>query len=215
MREYQTDTHPKNISDIVSKVNQSYTHPQMPPYLVTTNLILSLLTVIADALVILLAVSFVLARLGHKIAFFEMLKKICGRRASLLSFLVALGSVAASLFYSNIAGFIPCTLCWWQRIFLYPQAVIFGAAIFLKQKTPRVYAMALAIPGFLIAVYHTYLQFGGSPLLPCSADTATSCAQRYFLNFGYVTIPTMALTAFALIIVLMLSESDFTKKQSS
>ncbi len=184
----------------------------MPPFIILTSLILSVLTVIVDLLIIFLGAGIILAKRRVKIRFFDALTNFCGRHALPLLFALTFGGVAASLFYSNVAGFIPCTLCWWQRIFLYPQALIFALAIYARQKTPRVYAWALTLPGFVIAAYHTYLQFGGSPLLPCSATTATTCAQRYFLNFGYVTIPTMALTAFALIGVLLLAESTAAPK---
>ncbi len=120
-----------------------------------------------------------------------------------ISFAIAFSGAALSLFYSQFAGFLPCVLCWWQRIFLYPLVFIFAVTIWKKDKSAKYYGLALAIPGVLIAIYHSYLQFGGSPLIPCSA-TVVSCAQRYFLEFGYVTIPTMSLTAFIAIILLML-----------
>ena len=129
-----------------------------------------------------------------------------GAFALLGGFVIALGGVAASIFYSNMANFLPCTLCWWQRIFLYPQVLILGIAFMRRDARAWIYSMALSICGAAIALYHTYLQFGGSPLVPCGADAAASqCAQRYFLEFGYVTIPTMALTAFIVIIVLMVA----------
>jgi disulfide bond formation protein DsbB len=133
-----------------------------------------------------------------------------GERALLLSFLVILGSVVASLFYSDVANFQPCLLCWWQRIFLYPQAILLPIALIKRDQLMRLYALALSSIGILISIYHTYLQFGGESLFPCAASGAT-CEHVYFLNYGYVTIPTMALTAFALIIIFTLAPNPEKK----
>lgn len=127
--------------------------------------------------------------------------------AVLFSFIVSFVSVASSLFYSEIAGFAPCVLCWWQRVFLYPQAVILFVALFKKDWGVRKYALALSGLGFLVAFYHTYIQFGGESLAPCPVG-GVSCQFIYFLEYGYVTIPTMALTAFGLIILLMLFHKE-------
>ncbi len=116
---------------------------------------------------------------------------------------VATASIFASLFYSEIAGFLPCLLCWWDRILLYPQALILFIAALAKESTIRKYCLTLSCVGILLATYHTYLQFGGTAIGPCSIDGA-SCERVYFLQYGYVTIPTMALTAFALIFLFMM-----------
>jgi len=120
-----------------------------------------------------------------------------------LAFLTALAGLIGSLFYSNIAGFVPCLLCLWQRVFLYPQVVILGIALITKDNGVRKYSIALSAIGALIATYHTYLQFGGTSLINCAAS-GVGCEHVYFMEFGYVTIPTMALTAFALIIIFLL-----------
>jgi len=66
--------------------------------------------------------------------------------------------------------------------------------------------------GGMISLYHSYIQFGGSPLIPCSATgISVACTQRYFLEFGYVTIPTMALTGFAMILVFMWADRVWRK----
>lgn len=153
--------------------------------------------IFAAFLIILLAGPFRKSDQGKQIADF------LGQYAILFSFVIAFVSVASSLFYSEIAGFAPCVLCWWQRIFLYPQAVILFVAIIKKDFGVRKYALALSGLGFLIALYHTYIQFGGESLIPCPV-TGVSCQILYFVEYGYVTIPTMSLTAFGLIILLML-----------
>lgn len=118
-----------------------------------------------------------------------------------LIFLISLGGLAVSLFYSNFAQFPPCDLCWWQRIFMYAIFVISGVALLKKEDREVLdYVLALTVLGGLIAIYNSYLQYGGSPLIPCSADpNAVSCSQRFVFEYNYITIPLMSLTGFALI----------------
>lgn len=123
-----------------------------------------------------------------------------GLRAALL---LTLAAIAAALFYSDVLGFEPCPLCWWQRVFLFPQAILFALALW-KGEGSRIayYSIALSIAGFGIALYQHALQmFPGS--LPCPA-TGVSCAQRLLFEYGYVTFPLVAASVFALLIVLML-----------
>ena len=126
-----------------------------------------------------------------------------------LAWIMALIATSGSLFYSNIMGFNPCNLCWWQRIFIYPQTILLGMAAFRKEKLIIPYIMPLLIVGAIIALYHVYLQFGGSPLVPCSATPgANQCAFRPVFAYGYIGIPMMSLTAFAIMIGLL----QITKK---
>ncbi len=127
------------------------------------------------------------------------------KNAVLFSGIIAMTAMLGSLFYSEIAGFAPCVLCWWERIFLYPQAFVLAAAAFVKDKHIRAFCLTFSVIGAVISGYHSYLQYGGSPFISCDAAGAgPSCTFRYFIEFGYVTIPTMALTTFTLIILLML-----------
>lgn len=125
-----------------------------------------------------------------------------GERAILLSFIVSLVATLGSLFYSEIAGFPPCLLCWWQRIFLYPQVILLLTAFIKKDENIRLHSIILSSIGALIAIYHTFIQFGWESVLPCSA-TGPSCSAFYFLEYGYVTVPTMSLTVFIVILLIM------------
>ena len=123
-------------------------------------------------------------------------------------------SVLVSLTYADIIGFEPCKLCWVQRIFLYPQAIILGLALWKKTKDAGIYCLYLSVIGGLIALYHFYGQsFNPSALPACDAVGGVSCAVRFFVEFGYITIPMMSLTAFSLIIVSLLL-SRFAQKNS-
>lgn len=133
---------------------------------------------------------------GRKVADFF------GERAIFFSFLVAFAATGGSLFYSEIAGFAPCLLCWWQRIFLYPQTILLFTAFLKRDENMRLHSIVLSGVGALIAVYHTFIQFGGESFLPCTTS-GVSCQIVYFLQYGYITIPTMSLTTFILLILFM------------
>ena len=143
-------------------------------------------------------------------------QKILRPKAVLLAFLVALIATTGSLFLSEAALFAPCKLCWLQRIFMYPLVVILGVALYKRslqgfhpyQKREDVapYALSLAVIGGAIAAYHYYLQINPRALAPCSdIGFSVSCSEKFFTYYGYITIPWMALSAFALIILLMLT----------
>lgn len=122
------------------------------------------------------------------------------------AFLISLFSMLISLFYSDIALYTPCLLCWYQRIFMYPQVFILGLAIYKKDVMVVGYSIILAAVGALIALYQVYLQLGGASIGVCTTVANTvSCTTKYVLEFGYVTIPVMSLTTFLLILISMLS----------
>ncbi|MEK7519906.1 MAG: disulfide bond formation protein B [Patescibacteria group bacterium] len=160
------------------------------------NFLLSLATLGAQVVVILLIIGLLL-----RARFIAMLAP----HALWLSFAAALGASALSLVYSNIIGFDPCSLCWWQRIFIYPQVVLLGLALWRKDTNSAVVdsSIVLSALGALVAAYHYYGQMFNASALPCDADGAVSCAKIYFVEFGFVTMPLMALTAFVLLLALL------------
>lgn len=167
---------------------------KMTPITQLVTQLSSFATLIAD-LAILIGFYFLLTK--NKFAI-----RMLAKHAVWLAFVVSLSATLLSLYYSEIAHFAPCKLCWYQRIFLFPQPILFGIAIW--KKLPIVtYSLALSVIGALIAAYHTALQFDIAPSLPCTKE-AVSCTQRFILEYGYITIPTMSLTAFLLLIILML-----------
>lgn len=116
-----------------------------------------------------------------------------GRHAIVLSFIAALAAVAGSLFYSNVIGFAPCELCWWQRIFLYPQVIILFIAWRHRDTHVFKYVGTLSLFAFIVSLYQVYIQLGGFSVLPCTAVGST-CAKVFVNAFGYITIPMMSLT---------------------
>lgn len=115
--------------------------------------------------------------------------------------IVAFFAVVGSLFYSELVGYPPCVLCWWQRVFLYPQLVIFAAALWMRDRTVFVYSSILASIAGLLALYHSYVYWGGESLLPCTA-LGGACSKIYVMAFGYITIPSMSLTVVLYLLLL-------------
>lgn len=133
-------------------------------------------------------------------SFGKELTHFVGKHSVVLGFLLSLGAVAGSLFYSNVSGFEPCLLCWWQRIAIYPLLALFGVALWKKDRGVWSYALPLSLMALILSLYHSYVQWGGSPLIPC--DATASCAKLYVFEFGYVTIPTMVLSLAVLYVLL-------------
>jgi len=126
------------------------------------------------------------------------------KRAIPLTFLIALFSTSASLYYSEIARFIPCDLCWLQRIFLFPLVIILGLA-WLKNKDEIIdYSLALIGVGTIISIYHNYIYYLTVPSTFCSITSP--CTQVYVTGFNYISIPLMSLTAFLMIGLLLLNK---------
>ena len=107
---------------------------------------------------------------------------------------ISLLSIIASLIYSNYIGFAPCLLCWYARIALYPQALLYGFAIVKKERVILDYSLPLTGFGILVTGYHAIIENVGYSLIPCSLDGA-SCLARPVHLYGFITIPVMALAA--------------------
>lgn len=120
-----------------------------------------------------------------------------------VAWLVALVATAGSLYMSEARHFIPCTLCWYQRIAMYPMVVLLGVAALRCDRTVRWYALPLAAIGLVVSTYHYQLErFPHQETLACAS--AVPCTTIWFEQFGYITLPMMAGTAFALIAALVL-----------
>ena len=129
------------------------------------------------------------------------------RRLSPLAITGAWGAatlaMAGSLYFSEIANYTPCTLCWYQRIAMYPLVLILGIAAIRRDTGIRLYAIPLATVGAVIAAYHYLLEW--FPQIDTGACTVgIPCTQVWFREFGFVSLPLLALVAFLLVIVLLL-----------
>ncbi|MBI3620277.1 disulfide bond formation protein B [Candidatus Roizmanbacteria bacterium] len=165
--------------------------------------ILAFLTVGSDVFLAAVVVFFILEKLAAG-KLYSRLAKYFSSRAYFLSFVVSLTATLGSLYFSEIAKFTPCLLCWYQRILMYPQALLLYISILRDEKILIPYLRIFNIIGAAIAGYHYYIQVSPrSSFLPCSVGGQVSCTKTYTLYFGYITIPMMALTAFLLNLVLL------------
>ena len=130
-----------------------------------------------------------------------------------ISFLLSLSASLFSLVYSEVVNFLPCYLCWFQRVFMFPLPFIFGSAIWHKDRKIVKYVLPLLSVGFIISVYQNFFYyFGNGSLLPCDAS-GVSCYQRLVSEFGgYISIPMLALTTFFALIAIVLV-AHFYKKE--
>lgn len=131
------------------------------------------------------------------------LPELIREKGILLGFFIALLAVLGSLYYSEIRHLPPCTFCWWQRIFLYPQVALLGVALYTQQyRSARITSLILSSIGGVIAIVHVLAQMGiRSTGLPCAAS-GVSCTSIDLILLGYITIPIMSLTLYALLIVI-------------
>lgn len=107
-----------------------------------------------------------------------------------------------TLVYSEYFGIIPCGLCWLQRIAMYPQVLISGAAIFVQDKKYMpLYGIVLSACGFVIGLYQHYVQMGGSEFVECPTSGG-DCARRFFFEFNFMTLPLLAVILFTFLITL-------------
>lgn len=108
-----------------------------------------------------------------------------------------------SLFLSEYSDFIPCRLCWFQRIAMYPLAVVlFGAALRPDVRGAFFYGLPLAVIGGIVAIRHLYIE-ANPGAEPASCKVGAPCSVKWIDVFGHVTIPMLALTAFAAIVALL------------
>lgn len=124
-----------------------------------------------------------------------------------LAWLVALVATAGSLYLSEVLHYEPCRLCWFQRIFMYPQVILLGIAAYKNDRQIIPYVLPLSIIGGSISIYHYSEQKIPTlaKLLPCKVGVP--CNVDYLGQgwLGFITIPFMALVAFVLIVWLLLA----------
>ncbi|HET7720823.1 MAG TPA: disulfide bond formation protein B [Acidimicrobiales bacterium] len=169
------------------------------------TLLLAMLAVVAEAGVAVALIVVIGGRWSARLAGWrDSLVDLFGPVALQLALGVALVATLGSLYLSEVANFPPCRLCWYQRIAMYPLVPILAVAIWRRDAGVRFYALPLALVGGLISTYHVVLERYPS-LESGVCEVANPCTLIWVRRFGYLTIPTMALSAFALIAVLLLA----------
>jgi disulfide bond formation protein DsbB len=167
------------------------------------TLLFALLTVAAQASVVFLVGLVALGGWGPVARLRGAALEVLRPQVLQLALVVALVATLGSLYLSEVAHFLPCKLCWYQRIAMYPIALLLGVAVARRDLAVRPYALALALTGLPISVYHYLVErFPGLEATGC--DPANPCSIVWVWRFHYISIPLMAASAFALIAALLL-----------
>lgn len=120
-----------------------------------------------------------------------------------LAWLVAIVATGGSLWFSEVRQFVPCALCWWQRIWMYPQVLLLGIGSYLNDRKAAIYTLPLALIGLGTSTYH-YLGQKVEGFLPLGSCTGgVPCDMQYIDWFGFISIPFLAGVAFLLISVIL------------
>lgn len=170
----------------------------------TVTLLYGVAALIGIVILIWLGVMFVVSRVSEPARFgFDGLRERLSPFALAGAWVVALLAMTGSLYFSEIAHYTPCTLCWYQRIAMYPLVLILGIAAWRRDPGVRIYAIPLATIGATIAAYHYLLEW--FPSLDTGACVVgIPCTQVWFRQFGFVSLPFLALIAFLLVIAFLL-----------
>jgi len=120
------------------------------------------------------------------------------------AFVVAAIATGGSLFFSDIAHFVPCELCWFQRICMYPLSILTLFAAYHGDYRFARYLLVLPVVGAGVSIYHLLVENGVvEQAQACLVSAPGGCATKWINEFGYMTIPTLALTAFLLLIAFL------------
>lgn len=168
--------------------------------------ILSVLTVLGQIGILLFAILFIYSRKKES-RLYDRTWSFLRRHAVVFAFFLVLSGVLLSLYYSDIVKYVPCKLCWYQRIILFPQLLFIGIAMLKKDKSIFAYLLPLNVLGASVSAYHYSIQVLPNALPSCSVE-GISCSASPFFVFGYITIPMMVLTTFLILIILCLAARD-------
>jgi disulfide bond formation protein DsbB len=164
--------------------------------------LLALLTILSNIFLILYLGLWVWEKIAKKVIW-KRAEGILINESYKLMLIVSGVATFGSLYLSEIRGLTPCRLCWFQRIFMYPQFVIITVTVLKRLKEVFPYTLMLSLIGGLIAIYHYFLQINPNPYAPCGdVGFSVSCSERFFTYFGYITIPWMSFSAFLIIFLI-------------
>ena len=121
-----------------------------------------------------------------------------------IAWITAVVSMVGSLYFSEVLGLVPCSLCWYIRILMYPLVLIIGLGIIKKDRHFYDYALPLSVIGGAIALYQNLLYYNliSEQLTPCTFGI--SCVTRYISLLGFIDIPLLALFASIIITATLL-----------
>ena len=169
------------------------------------NRFFTILTLLANAAVILAVILALGALVSTRMRELGVaVLSAVGPSARLLAWIVATVTTLGSLYYSEIANFVPCRLCWYQRICMYPLAVILLVGLLLRDRRVRWYAAPFVIVGAPLSLYHWLVERVDFFAKSSSCSAEAPCTVPWFQELGYVTLAFMAMSAFLLIGTLLL-----------
>ena len=165
---------------------------------------LAVLGVVGQALAALLVLIGLLAVFGVSAPLIALRRMVWGYELW-LAFVVSGTATAGSLFFSEVANFVPCELCWYQRICMYPLALLTLLAALANDYRVARYLLPLPVIGAGVSFYHLLVENGVvQEAQSCKISAPGGCSIKWINEFGYVTIPTLALTGFALVFAFLL-----------
>jgi disulfide bond formation protein DsbB len=175
------------------------------------TVLLAALGLVGQVLLVCVGLVAVLAVLGLGGPLATLRRTLAGYELWLV-FAVTAVATGGSLFFSEVAHYVPCELCWYQRICMYPLSITTLLMALANDYRAARYLLPLPIVGAGVSVYHLLVENGvASQSSSCLISAPGGCGVKWIDEFGYMTIPTLALTAFALAVVLLLfavSEPD-------
>ncbi len=127
----------------------------------------------------------VAALVGSHGAFGRATISFVSRNILWIGFFVSLAAIAGSLVYSDVIGYPPCMLCWYARIAFYPQIILYGMALWKRDRDILDYSLGLTIFGLIVAITGTIIQIIGESPFPCAA-TGVSCTTRFVYEYGFI-----------------------------
>lgn len=121
-----------------------------------------------------------------------------------LALAVAMVAMLGSLYFSEVEGYVPCVLCWYQRILMYPLVAIFIIGLLRLDSNLPYYVLSLSLLGQAVSTYHYLLQKTTLLGAPTVCRAGVSCITAYINWLGFITIPFLAMIAFFVITILSL-----------
>jgi len=177
----------------------------MPRLLVRSIVVgLAALGAAGQAIIALVLVAALLSVVGRP-ALLAFVRRLIGGYEHWLAFLVAALATTGSLFFSEVAHFTPCALCWYERICMYSLAILTLIAAARGGRRAARWLLPVPVIGAGLSVYHVLIENGLAPqFMACLLSLPGGCGMKWIDEFGFMTIPTLALTGFALIVAFLL-----------
>jgi disulfide bond formation protein DsbB len=175
----------------------------MPDVDVTTNFFL-VLTIVADAVVAfaLLCAHAALVSPNARATVTSWARAVAPQSV-VFAWIVAAVATLGSLYYSEHAGFVPCELCWYQRIVMYPLVIVLGVAALRRDRAIWMTTLVFVVIGAPLSLYHWLVERVPAFEESSSCSAITPCSTPWFEKLGFVTLAWMAMSAFLLVGVLM------------